>query len=54
MTKKHNLSESDIAKRRDDALRRALKTPPKAQGEYKGRSLTDRHATGAKRVPDKK
>lgn len=35
------LSESEIAQRRDDAIRRALNTPPKLHSEMVGKSGRD-------------
>lgn len=34
-----SLTEEEIARRRDEAIKRALNTRPKRQEEYKGKSI---------------
>jgi len=50
MSKKdESFSEREIAKRRDDALRRALKTPPMRTSELKGKRLRSSLARKSKK-----
>jgi len=48
MSRKEEFTEEEIARRRDDAIRRALNTPPKPLKSYIGKSERAVEMRGAK------